>query len=71
MKQKPTNTDDETTMMNNDTVIGLFRLRGTTLLAWCKQKGVAYSTVQLAILGHRKGPKSRQVVRMVREELGL
>jgi hypothetical protein len=71
MKQETTTASDETMMLNSDTVIGLFRLRGTTLKSWCQKQGIAYSTAQLGILGLRKGPTARRVVRMIRAELGL
>ena len=57
--------------LNTNTVIGLFRLRGTSMKAWCERNQLNRSYAWLSITGERNGPKARRIVRMIREELGL
>lgn len=63
--------DEDFVALDNNTVIGLMRLRQTTLTAWSHKNGLARPFVCLAMTGRRRGPKARMIVRMLREELGL
>ncbi len=69
--KKTTERDDDFVALDNNTVIGLMRLRQTTLTAWSHKNGLARPFVCLAMTGRRRGPKARMIVRMLREELGL
>jgi hypothetical protein len=58
-------------VLDNNTVVGLMRLRQTTLAAWARERGFTRPYTCLAMTGQRRGPKARLIVRMLREELGL
>jgi hypothetical protein len=68
---KTTGHDEDFVVLDNNTVIGLMRLRQTTLTEWSRKNGLARPFVCLAMTGRRRGPKARMIVRMLREELGL
>lgn len=53
------------------TVRGLLLLRGASLKAWSDAHGYSDGAVHHAIRGKRRGPKARQIVRELRDELGL
>jgi len=63
--------DDDFVVLDNNTVVGLMRLRQTTLAAWARANGLQRPFVWMALTGQRRGPKARQIVRMLRDELGL
>lgn len=69
--KKTTVHDEDFVVLDNNTVVGLMRLRQTTLTAWSRKNGLCRPFVCLAMSGRRRGPKARMIVRMLREELGL
>lgn len=42
-----------------------FVLRGTTLRAWAKSRGLDHSHITKAVTGRRRGPKARQLLEQV------
>jgi len=71
MKQQISTDDRKENLPDRNTVIGLFRLRGTTLTHWCNANGISQAYAQLSMTGLRKGPTALRIVRMIRAELGL
>jgi hypothetical protein len=68
---KQTDREDDFAVLDNNTVVGLMRLRQTTLADWSRKNGFGRPFVNMAMTGQRRGPKARRIVRMLRDELGL
>jgi hypothetical protein len=41
-------------------VMGLFKMKGTTLNQWCNANGIAMSNARIYLLGKSNGPKARE-----------
>ncbi|SIQ22248.1 hypothetical protein SAMN05421641_1057 [Paracoccus thiocyanatus] len=54
----------------HEVIAGAMRSRGTTLHEWCKDKGVAWSTVRQVTFGMSAGPRSQGLLDHLIEDAG-
>lgn len=54
----------------HEVIAGVMRSRGTTLHEWCKNKGLAWSTIRQITFGMSAGPRSQALLDRLIDDAG-